>query len=339
MKTAGQRAKQVARWSNRVLRGLGVEIVRVRRTPESALPPLEDHPIAALLAIRVGRKIAFPCPVASIVALNGLCFGSAGWHPFSAALRAYASNGTPAAEARLARFYSVWHPVDAADAIAGFGRRPDALCSAPPHGYHFSPWSDKTLEQELAQIERYYRADYDEHGCGALRLGVDGFKHHGPVSPRLARVELDRLVRVYDSLKTHGYDRRQGHVHVYLLRRGGELRFVCRGGLHRVAAADALGYESVPATLCAPFVVEIGESDHWAQVAKGRWEASAARGYFHHLFDFDALGWAQSLDLTGDRADPPQEVRPGEEDVFAKHRSPGTGFFVSGMSATRGEQE
>lgn len=327
VKTHRQHVKRVARWSNRMLRGLGVELVRIRVEPEDTLLPLEDHPIAALLASRFGRKVAFPCPVASIVALNGLRFGSAGWHPFSAALRAYASNGRLAAESRLVRFYSVWQPVDAADAIAGFGERPEALCSAPPHGYHFSPWSDKTLEQELAQIERYYRADYDEHGCGALRLGVDGFKHHGPVSPRLARVELDRLVRVYDSLKTHGYDRRQGHVHVYLLRRGGELRFVCRGGLHRVAAADALGYESVPATLCAPFVVDIVESDHWPQIAKGRWEASTARSYFHHLFDFDALRWVHSLGLTGDARETPREAHPEEEDVANIDRSAPAGSW------------
>lgn len=306
-----QYAKQIVRWSNRVLRAFGVELVRVRREQADAPPPLVDDPVAALLASRVGQQVAFLCPVGSIIALNGLAFGSGGWHPFSAALRAYGATGWQTAESRLARFYSVWQPADAAAAIAGFRERPDLLRSAPAHGYHFSPWSDKTLEQELAQIEYYYRADYVEHGCAGLRLDVDGFKHHGPVSAQLARAELERLVRVYDSLAARGYDRRLGHVHVYLLRRGGEFRFVCRGGLHRVAAADALGYESVPAMLCAPFVVDIVESEYWPQVVRGCWEPAAARSYFHHLFDFDAPEWARLLGLTDDSGRMPRALGDG----------------------------
>ncbi|WP_332671499.1 hypothetical protein [Aromatoleum sp.] len=332
--------KQTARFaslSNRVLRGFGLQLVRVRSAPADApLPPLEDHPVAALLASRVGRKVAFPCPVGSIVTLNGLRFGGLGWHPFSAALRSYASNGRVAAEAALARFYSFWQPADAACAIAGFHERPRALRSAPAHAYHFSPWSDKTLQQELAQIERYYRADYVEHGCASLQLDIDGFKHHGPVSAQLARIELERLLHIYDCLAAQGYDRRHGHVHVYLLRRGGELRFICRGGLHRVAAADALGHECVPATLCAPYVVEADESEHWPQVANGCWDGEGARRYFHHLFDFDAPGWASALGIVGEPGESPRESQAATG-MAMERDAPGAGVLGADADAAAGQ--
>src|SRR5690606_32246466 len=125
------------------------------------------------------------------------------------------------------------------------------------------------------------------------RIEVDGFKFHGPVSDRLGRIEFERLVRICSSLESRQYDRRLGDINVYALRRNGEMRFVCRGGVHRVAAMKALGHPTIPARLSPPYLVDIVECEGWPQVVAGAWGQSAAEGYFDHLFDFDALSWAR----------------------------------------------
>jgi hypothetical protein len=285
------------RIGSRILRNLGLQRIRADGA-QAELPPLVAHPLAALLASRVGRPAAFMCPIDEVVTLNGFRFGRSGWHPFSAFLESSQSGDEPIEQTRLWRFYSEWRPGNAAEAIAGFAVQSTALRSAPPHAYHFTPWCSHSLLEELAQLEQYYAADYAEHGSPQLRLTVDGFKYHGPVSSALAVVERRRLTEVHKALAANGYDRSHGDLHVYLLRRGEELRFVCRGGMHRAAAMSALGITHVPAALCAPFLVDIQESLHWPQVVASVWALPEARQYFHHLFDFDVLAWAQARGLS-----------------------------------------
>lgn len=201
----------------------------------------------------------------------------------------------------LRQFYTLWQPGDAAEAVAGFTHSAAVLRGVPPHGYHFTPWSTLSLNETIDEIRRYYAADYVEHNCPDLRLEVDGFKFHGPVSMELGRVELDRLLRVHRALGRMGYDRFHGDIKVYMLRRGSELRFVCRGGVHRLAAMKALDHTFIPAQLRPPYLVDIQELEHWPQVKDGEWEIESARRYFNHLFDFDGRNWARIRGLATPR--------------------------------------
>lgn len=283
-----------------VLRRFGFEIVRSARQPAGlVVPPLRDSPIEALISHRLGERAAFLCPVDRIMMLNGFGFGSNSWHPFSATLADCLKHGTREYPgSTLHHFYARWQPRAGSDAIAGFHHAPDCLAAAPGYAYHFAPWSVLSLDQEIRQIETYYAADYREHGAADLHLESDGFKFHGPCSDRLGHVEFDRLRRIMEAITHSQYDRRFGDVNVYALRRDGEIRFVCRGGVHRVAAMAAAGHPGVPAQLCSPYLVDLCEIDGWPQVVQGMWERDAAERYFHHLFDFSALAWARSTGFT-----------------------------------------
>lgn len=305
------RLQQLAKF---LLNHFGYKIVRIPSLAselDSEPPILHSQPLSALVLSRTMGATAFSCPIEQIVMLNGFGFKRVSWHPFSAALQEHAEDKVSAFDdSVLRRFYALWQPRDAAEAIAGFIHAPNVLRAAPPHGYHFSPWSTLSLGETIAQIESYYRSDYIEHNCPDLRLEIDGFKFHGPVSPELGRVELDRLVRIYKTLAGFGYDRFRGDINVYMLRRGSEIRFVCRGGVHRLAAMKALGHASIPAQLRPPYLVDIQESDHWPQVVCGQWDAESARRYFDYLFDFNALAWAQVRGLAQVEVDTTQAHVP-----------------------------
>lgn len=282
------------------LRALGYELVRASSRPfPRPIPALHEHVTAALLASRVGGNSAFSCPIDSIVMLNGFGFGPSSWHPFTATLREHVEHGISNYEdSILARFYARWQPTNAAEAIVGFSDLPPGFATTPAHGYHFSPWSGTTLGDELDAVEKYCAADYAEHGFSGLSLATDGFKYHGPVSDALGKAEYTRLIRVLLSLTSRGYDRNHGDINVYLLRRGDDLRFVCRGGVHRLAAAQANDQRWIPARLCSPYLVDIQEAAHWPQVANRYWPRKAAERYSDHLIDFQSLSWAQSQGLA-----------------------------------------
>lgn len=288
---------RVATIASAALKPFGLDIVHrstvaVHATP----PPLRRSPIEALVASREGEPGTFLCPVDGIVMLNGFGFGPHAWHPFSAVLRQY-SRGTVSCyeDSVLAAFYAEWTPAQASEAVLGFTDGPSCLVGVPAHGFYFTPWSSRGLPQVLSLVEQYYAADYREHGAPDLRIDVDGFKYHGPVSVKLGRLEFDRLARIYASLASRQYDRGMGDVNVYAIRRRGELRFVCFGGVHRVAAMSAIGHDAVPARLCAPYLVDVEELEGWPQVVNGAWASAAAKRYFDHLFDFGSLEWARAM--------------------------------------------
>jgi hypothetical protein len=259
-------------------------------------PPLLDHPLDAVVAQRCGIGDRFACSVGSIVMLNGLGFARHSWHPFSAVLQ-HNSDATRYEDTVLARFYEAWQPSDAAHAVVGFSSAPALLASCPAYGYHYTPWSDLPLAAVLDQIRLFHAADCAEHGKAELDIDRDGFKHHGPVSPSLGETEHRRLMKVHSSLAHQGYDRRNGDVNVYVLRRGAEHRVVCRGGVHRVAALAALDQNSVPACLRSPYLVDRQDLQFWPQVRNGNWSVESAGRYFDHLFDFDARLWARQQGL------------------------------------------
>lgn len=63
----------------------------------------------------------------------------------------------------------------------------------------------------------------------------------------LGNAEFLRFKKITSSIGTADLDQTYGDVFVWMLRRGQEVRFVNRGGLHRMAAMDALGSRDIPA--------------------------------------------------------------------------------------------
>lgn len=291
----------VSKILNRFLNRLGYDLMpRIAHNNKGVTPQsMQSHPLTALVRSRTVGPCAFACPIDEVVMLNGFGFGNSTWHPFSATLEQLTNAASLKYENSVLKdFYALWQPKDAAEAVADFRHPPSALCGKPAHGYHFTPWSPISLDEVIDEIRRYYAADYIEHDCPELQLEADGFKFHGPVSTALGQVEFERLKKIYKEISRTGYDRSFGDINVYILRRRKELKFICRGGVHRLAAMKALGHTYIPARLSPPYVVDIQDLDYWPQVESGQWDVESAERYFDHLFDFDARSWVRALGIN-----------------------------------------
>lgn len=277
---------------NRLLSIFGVEVRRVRASsPVRNFP----EPMQALWHCNIGEPATFTCPLRDCVIFNGFGFGEVSWHPFVEALTEYLSDrGRPYKGSRLERYYNVWQPAHAAEALIGLCDFPSKLTSYPSFIKHI-PWLNFSCEERLAQISRILLEE--NASLGQSELGVaDGYGLHGPVSDRKGRLEYKRLTDLLESVEREGFRPDGDHIAVQILKRGEDLRFWIAHGYHRTAVLSALGYASFPAT--PRMLIDVQYVDHWPQVYQGTWTKDQALAYFNHCFDFDARAWAQARGLT-----------------------------------------
>jgi hypothetical protein len=166
------------------------------------------------------------------------------------------------------------------------------LTQFPSYTFYL-PWLLVEPEERRTMVKRGIDAFYEGND-----LNPDssyGYLMHGPVSSDFGRLEFERLIEVYESLKAQGYDRSHGDIVVGLLQRGDQLRFGIEHGNHRVAAMAALGEAHIPARFVSVRRINIDEAPHWPQVRRGFWDQTSAEQYFHHLFDFDARSWGEEI--------------------------------------------
>ena len=303
-KTAQARGKTILK--NGLAR-VGLELRRLpsRGTSTTAgtsirgeLPPIFGDPFEALHFTRGGVAAAFHCPIAQVGLLNGLTFGQSGWNPFSkTATQIQMDNRITYESSILRKYYEIWQPTDAAEAIIGLPVSCSSLKGIPSYLYYFVPWRALSIDAVAQGVWEWYLSDFHEHGFPALRIDVHGFKNHGPVTAELGEAEMTRLKNVLPLLAANGYDRHHGAIAVWLLKRGDEIRFINRGGLHRTAVMDALGHETIPARFVEPAIVDIEDVDYWPQVCMGTWTRDEALRYFNHLFDFETKNWAREQGL------------------------------------------
>ncbi len=286
---------------------LGLELRRLPSAKSSAnapvshrreLSPIFEDPFEALHHMRGGVTAAFHCPIAQAGLLNGLTFGPSNWNPFSkTALQILSKTPLRYEDTILRSFYAIWQPNDAAEAVVGLPQSCGFLKGLSPYLYYLLPWRSLSIDAIDHEVQRWHSSDYREHGFPSVMIDQHGFRDHGPVTKVVGQAEVNRLTNVLNSLNGTGYDRQQGDVAMWLLKRGDEIRFLNAGGLHRMAAADALGHETIPARFVEPAVVDIVEIDYWPQIRMGTWTRDEALRYFNHLFDFDAMTWARQQGL------------------------------------------
>ena len=291
-----ERAKSLIK---RALRSIGLEVKKTRSQSEDALLPLFETALDALY----NRGGAFRCPINKIVYNNGFGYAKHKWHPFRAALQAHQRGESRAYRGSLLeRYYATWQPDNALEALAGFNGHgsPAALAALPSYAFYHAPWTVHPPDETRGRVEWFSNRDNATHGRPALRLASHGFKMHGPVHPEKGALEYRRLLRVYDSIRTHGYDRSHGEIGVVILRRGSELRYLNRRGMHRAATMAALGHSTVPARLNLPFVIDLNDVNHWPQVRAGVWDRESAIQYFSFLFDHESRQWADEQGLLAE---------------------------------------
>ena len=277
---------------------LGAAGLELRRTaPKSSPPPLYDEPVEAISRIRSGERAAILARIDRCVTFNGFSLAPNGWHPFVDALRETITTGqSDYLGSRLERFYATWQPANAQEALLGASSGPNWLASYPPLLMH-APWLEATPDEQLASIRRII--ELENASFGLMDTKHDG--GHGllgPTSVAKGELEYRRLLNVFRSIESHGYDRNHGDITGQVLVRNGDYRFRIVHGQHRVAAVAALGYEHI--ALHPKRLVDRKYCQHWPQVYAGRWSADEAAAFFDHLFCFDSLEWAGRQSLGPD---------------------------------------
>lgn len=175
-----------------------------------------------------------------------------------------------------------------------FDHAPSGFRVQPAHFYNLNLWRSDSASKVNDSVRDWTRRHSILNGKDEMTFESDGYQYPGPVSLKKGRLEYERLVNIYESIRDHGYDRTQGHAHFLLLRRGESYRFLVQGdGNHRTAAMAALGFKTIPAVFQRPVVIDISMADYWPQECNGIWSREQAIAYFNHLFDFDSREWAR----------------------------------------------
>jgi len=280
------------------LKSAGIEINRIPQKKisqrENDLLPIFDEPLAALAYEHAGHKAAFNCPLKLTLKSNGLSYSPDSYHPFVETLKEYESGKITTYEGSLLEsYYRTHQPYNAAEAIIGFDKSPEFFKSQPAHIYWLSPWRPDDAQAVDKIVKEFTKKHSISHGEVEMTLESDGYQYHGPVSEKKGRLEYQRLVRVFESIRKNGYDRSLGHAHFLVLKRGSSIRYLAQGsGNHRIAAMSALGYETVPALFQKSGVIDVEMAQFWVQVQKNVWSLDQAVAYFNYLFDFDSRAWA-----------------------------------------------
>lgn len=202
----------------------------------------------------------------------GFAYDSLGVHPFVNVLAQYERNPSLAyGDSTLAMFYDAFRPatVRALFDIDGFSST--YLERSLRHGFQ-PPW--------FGQITCQRRGGQ--------------WQYSGPVSEEFGAAQFRKLVRLLESIQQRGYTpdkaaRRTADAHIqgYVLRDGGDFRFIVTNGTHRAAVLAFLGYPHLSVTFRDHNrrVIDIRDSADWPLVRNGSLERPAAEWLFRRIFD------------------------------------------------------
>lgn len=266
-------------WAKDLLRACGFELLRVRPAP---LPPTPgDIPDRLLDATRhLGRSLLADVPLRACREAVGIGFD--GHHPVVEAARLLEHDRAEARDA-LADFYHAFQPATAADVLGVPAKEAPTFARHPPLGY-ILPWEPGTPEDRLAGRTAWFVGEAAREN---VRLTIqDGANAFGPVSSEKLDLEFLRIQKVYESIRDRGYvrdDSEDGDVYGWLLTQNdGTWCVVLDRGLHRAAAAMALGYDSLPVRFKHAPVRREG-LHYWPQVRAGHITPDGARATFDRV--------------------------------------------------------
>ncbi len=120
--------------------------------------------------------------------------------------------------------------------------------------------------------------------------GGGGNQNFGPVSSEKFAKECSRYENVINSFAVHGYDINIGGPikGYFLIDNDGAFVFRVTAGMHRLIVADALGWQTIPASFdgTMPRYVHESTSCYWPHVQNGTMTTELAKFMFHqHFFD------------------------------------------------------
>lgn len=209
-------------------------------------------------------------------------------NPFSETLKIYYKKSRQEARDFLLNYYLENQPKNMAEALEIHREPLTTLHSMST----VLPWSFKSATEKFARVAHDIGAQ-KPISKEAVNLGLNpdqdfGWQFFGPVSNGLLDAELDRLIAVFESIRSSGYKPNKfGHIHGYALISESDWRIVNLGGKHRYASLLALGYREIEIELrskAAPHVIKRSEAERWHQVENGFFTMDEALKIFDSHF-------------------------------------------------------
>lgn len=211
-----------------------------------------------------------------------------GWHPFTAFLKEYISNPSIDYDnSILKRYYELFKPKNQAEAL--FVQEDETMAPLNSNSAMslLMPWS---LYPRIFLSEKHLDKSHGMH-------------IQGPVSREKGKFEFNRLIELYLSIKTHGYDySKESATHFisgFFLRKGNDWRFILTSGHHRTAVLSALNYFTIPMTFKRSFprVIDYEDINEWPQVKKGHISRNLAEKVFLEYFNDNGVSKAKKIGI------------------------------------------
>jgi hypothetical protein len=227
------------------LNKLGFDVIKSSKSIPVRVQDNTFHPVQGDF-LRGKQDVVIDVEMSEGLGLPLWSYGANSLHPFVVALKK--GNGDfKVVRSILKLYFENVCPHNAAD-ILGDGLRPDSEfhnlspSSAVMPWSRFLPfeWSERlrsNLEKENSRINRRF-------------AGVSGLTWVGPVSEEKLNLEVDRVMTLYNSIRTRGYqrsDRQDGDVCADILVDDNfTWKWISTTGQHRAAILSSLGIERIP---------------------------------------------------------------------------------------------
>jgi hypothetical protein len=241
--------------------------------------------VARSALVRLGRRRRRPTvvvvPLEHCRSLGATALPVAAGNPLVDTLTAYAASDCHGYhDSPLRRFYDTWQPRTAFEALGITDGRPHPTLHRSATNHPPKPWSGggKSAAERATQPEFLALLA----AAGATPDDVRGHLYYGPVSTAFGDVTFARLVRVFESIRTHGY-RPEQPIRGDVLRRGDHRRIDLGSGKHRIAALGALGYTTIPVEVSA--TLDASDVATWVNVRAGLYSVAQAKAYFDRVFE------------------------------------------------------
>jgi hypothetical protein len=180
-------------------------------------------------------------------------------------------------------------------------------------------WDAYSPLDRIDRLRKGLEKDNLSHGCDASF--AEGMTIWGKVTTRKGNLELSRLIRVYESIKRHGFKidyTGRDNIQVVCLYWGNEWRFITCIGQHRTAALAAHGYKMAPVQLKTDAghggFLKFEDARYWPVVSNGYLSESEAKQVFERMFLGQqppiANDWHRLLgsDVSQNRAMSPDDI-------------------------------
>lgn len=156
--------------------------------------------------------------------------------------------------------------------------------SKPPL-YYVMPWDNRSPKEAYSHRVEMMEKECLEYGMPDYKPH-DGWKGFGPVSDKLINIELQRLFRIYQSIKKHGYLEKYGYIGGQIFMNGKKQIIRPRGGWHRLSVLKALKYETIPVLFKKKdTIIHKADAPYWPGVKKSLFSITEAELIFENIYN------------------------------------------------------